>query len=283
MVHSRPCRGSNELARRAFGDPISANMVMLGYALQMGALPLSPEAMEQAIRLNGADVAATLRAFRLGRLYFAEPETVESLLSPDKRAVPMAPKPVDTLQERIAVRVDALQSYQDAAYAERFRDLVERVRSAEYRAAVGSIRLTEVVVRNAFRLMAYEDEYEVARLLTGSSFWEDVRRRFDGGALKLHLAPPIFFGWDPASGRPRKRRFSAKYLLPALRLLARGKMLRGSVLDPSAGCVSGAWSGCCMVGTSPWWTRSWPTSMARTSKRPRLWPLIQTKYEAMVR
>ena len=80
--------------------------------------------------------------------------------------------------------------------------------------------------------MAYKGEYEVARLLTDSSFWDDVRRRFDGGALKLHLAPPILFGRDPASGRPRKRAFSARYLLPVLRFLARGKVLRGSALDP---------------------------------------------------
>ena len=223
---------ANDLARRAFGDPVSANMIVLGYALQMGALPLSAEAMEQAIRLNGADVAGTLSAFRLGRLYFANPETVETLLSADETAMVMALKPVDTLQGRIAVRIGALRAYQDVAYAERFRSLVDRVRNAEDSAVVGSTRLTEVVARNAFKLMAYKDEYEVARLLTEPSFWDDVRRRFDGGAFKLHLAPPILFGRDPASGRPRKRAFSAKYLLPMLRLLARGKILRGSVLDP---------------------------------------------------
>jgi indolepyruvate ferredoxin oxidoreductase len=144
----------------------------------------------------------------------------------------MAPKPVDTLQERIAVRVDALRAYQDAAYAERFRSLVDRVRNAEDKAAAGSTRLTEAVARSAFKLMAYKDEYEVARLLIDPSFWDGVRRRFEGGALKLHLAPPILFGHDPASGRPRKRAFSARYLLPVLRLLARGKVLRGSALDP---------------------------------------------------
>jgi indolepyruvate ferredoxin oxidoreductase len=223
---------ANDLARRAFGDPVSANMIMLGYALQMGALRLSPEAMEQAIRLHGADVAGTLSAFRLGRLYFADPEMAGGLLALDKPATILAPKPVDTLQERIAVRVDALQAYQDAAYAERFRRLVERVRNAEDKVAAGSTRLTEAVTRNAFKLMAYKDEYEVARLLTDRSFWDGLRRRFDGGALKLHLAPPILFGLDPASRRPRKRAFSAKYLLPMLRLLARGRVLRGSVLDP---------------------------------------------------
>ena len=223
---------ANDLARRAFGDPVSANMIMLGYALQMGALPLSPEAMEQAIQLNGADVAGTLRAFRLGRLYFADREIAARLLAPDEPVMPMAAKPVETLPERIAVRVEALQAYQDAAYAERFHGLVERVRNAEDKVAAGSTRLTEAVARNAFKLMAYKDEYEVARLLSDPSFWDGIQRRFDGGTFKLNLAPPILFGRDPASGRPRKRAFSAKYLLPVLRLLARGKVLRGSVLDP---------------------------------------------------
>ncbi|MFB9262636.1 indolepyruvate ferredoxin oxidoreductase family protein [Bradyrhizobium erythrophlei] len=232
-VDRQPVRvPANDLARRAFGDPISANMIMLGYALQMGALPLSPESMEQAIRLNGADVAGTLRAFRLGRLYFAEPEAARCLLAPDEPEVTMAAKPRDTLEERIAVRIDALRAYQDAAYAERFRVLVERVRSVEDNIAAGSTRLTEAVARNAFKLMAYKDEYEVARLLTDPSFWDGVRRRFDGGALRLHLAPPILFGRDPATGRPRKRAFSARVLLPVLRVLARCKVLRGSALDP---------------------------------------------------
>lgn len=229
----RPVRiPANDLARRAFGDPISANMIMLGCAFQMGALPLTQEAIEQAIRINGAEVAGTLRAFRLGRLYFADPEAAEALLAPDEPTISMAPKPVQTLQERIAVRIDALRAYQDEAYAEGFRRLVERVWTAEHNVASGSTRLTEAVATNAFRLMAYKDEYEVARLLTDPTFWEGVRRRFDGGSLKLHLAPPILSGRDSASGRPRKIAFSAARLLPALRLLARFKGLRGSMFDP---------------------------------------------------
>jgi indolepyruvate ferredoxin oxidoreductase len=223
---------ANDLARRAFGDPISANMIMLGYAFQTGALPLSPEALEQAIRINGADVAGTLRAFRLGRLSFVNPEAVETLLAADEPAMSMAPKPVETLQQRIAIRIHALRAYQDAAYAERFRLLVERVHAAEDKVATGSTRLTEAVAANAFRLMAYKYEYEVARLLTEPSFWDGIGRRFDGGSLKLHLAPPIFSGRDPASGRPRKMEFSATLLLPVLRLLARFKGLRGSMFDP---------------------------------------------------
>jgi indolepyruvate ferredoxin oxidoreductase len=223
---------ANDLARRAFGDPIFANMVMLGYAFQMGELPLSLEAVEQAIRINGADVAGTLCAFRLGRLSCADPEAAEILLAADEPAMSMAPEPVRTLQERIAVRVDALRAYQDTTYAERFRLLVEQVRSAEDKVAIGSTQLTEAVAANAFRLMAYKDEYEVARLLTDPSFWDGIRRRFDGGSLKLHLAPPVLSGREPTSGQPRKMAFSATLLLPVLRLLVRCKGLRGSIFDP---------------------------------------------------
>lgn len=226
------CVPANYLARRAFADPILGHVIMLGYALQAGLLPLSPEAFEKAIRLNDADVSGTLRAFHLGRLYFADPEAVERLLNSEKLAMTLAPRPVETLQERIEIRISALQAYQDASYAERFRSLIERVRSAEDKARLGSTRLTEAVARNAFKLMAYKDEYEVARLLTDAIFWNNVRRRFDGGSLRLHLAPPILFGRGQASRPPRKRRFSANYLFWSLRLLACGKVLRGSVLDP---------------------------------------------------
>jgi indolepyruvate ferredoxin oxidoreductase len=229
----KPVRmAANDLARRAFGDPISANMIMLGYAFQMGALPLSLAAMEQAIEINGADAAGTLRAFHLGRLSFVDPEAAETLLAANEPAMSMSPKPVETLQQRIALRVHALSAYQDAAYAERFRLLVKRVRAAEDKVSAESTLLTETVAANAFRLMAYKDEYEVARLLTEPSFWDEIRRRFDGGSLKLHLAPPIFSGRDPASGRPRKMEFSATRLLPVLRLLARFKGLRGTMFDP---------------------------------------------------
>lgn len=140
----------------------------------------------------------------------------------------MAPAPVRTLQERISVRSAALRAYQDTAYAERFRSLVERVQEAEERASPGSRRLTEAVATNAFRLMAYKDEYEVARLLTDAYFWRGLRRRFSRGSLKLHLAPPMLSG----RGRPRKMAFSATLLLPALRLLTRFKWLRGTAFDP---------------------------------------------------
>ncbi|MBW5435714.1 indolepyruvate ferredoxin oxidoreductase family protein [Bradyrhizobium canariense] len=229
----RPTRiPAKELAQRTHGDPIVANMILLGSAFQIGALPLSLESIEQAIRLNGADVPGTLRAFHLGRLAIAEPATVANLIADVDPPIATVPQPVTTLEEKIALRVNALRGYQDDAYADRFQRVVGLIQTAEEKAVPGSTRLTEAVAKNAFKLMAYKDEYEVARLLTEPSFWESVDARFDGGSLKLHLAPPILSARDAASGRPRKRAFSARYMLPVLRLLARFRGLRGTAFDP---------------------------------------------------
>lgn len=223
---------AKELARRTHGDPIVANMILLGAAFQKGALPLSLEAIEQAIRLNGADIAGTLQAFRLGRLVSAEPDLVTKMIADAEPSVAISPPPAQTLQEQIALRVSSLKAYQGDAYANRFARLIELVRKRETEVAPGSVRLAQTVIRNAFKLMAYKDEYEVARLLTEPSFWHATRRTFKGGSLKLHLAPALISGRDPATGRPRKMPFSANYMLPALRFLARLKCLRGSLLDP---------------------------------------------------
>ncbi|WP_229166656.1 MULTISPECIES: DUF6537 domain-containing protein [Bradyrhizobium] len=223
---------AKQLAERAHGDPIVANMILLGSAFQMGALPLSLESIEQAIRLNGVDVAGTLRAFHLGRLSVGEPDALANLIVDAETPIVTSPKPVNTLDEKIALRVKALRDYQDDTYADRFQHVVDLVRTAEEKACAGSTRLTAAVVENAFKLMAYKDEYEVARLLTEPSFWQSVDERFEGGSLKLHLAPPILATRDAATGRPRKMAFSARYMLPVLRLLARLKGLRGSAFDP---------------------------------------------------
>ena len=223
---------AKELAQRCHGDPIVANMILLGAAFQKGALPLSLDAIEQAIHLNGADVAGTLRAFKLGRLIYADPATAAKMLADAEPAIARAPPPMKTLPEQIALRVSALKDYQDDAYASRFRHLVDLVQARETEVAPGSVRLTQLVVRNAFKLMAYKDEYEVARLLTEPSFWNATRQTFDGGSLKLHLAPPLLSGRDRATGRPRKVAFSASYMLPVLSFLMRFKGLRGTILDP---------------------------------------------------
>ena len=226
------CVLATDLARRAFGDTIAANMILVGAAFQAGKLPLSSQAIEAAIELNGSSVDAMLRAFRLGRLAYSNKDLVEKLLRDERGAQPAETPPLDRFEDRLRLRLGALRAYQDDAYAETLALLIDGVRSAEERIATGSTMLADAVLRNAFKLMAYKDEYEVARLLTDEGFWSDMRRRYDGGTLKLHLAPPVLGGRDPATGRPRKRAFSASVWLPLLRALARGKILRGTRLDP---------------------------------------------------
>jgi indolepyruvate ferredoxin oxidoreductase len=215
---------ATDVASVLLGDAGMANTLLLGFAWQRGWIALSRAALEEAIRLNGVRIADNLKAFAWGRVLAHDPKAVPAGGSGPVRAA--------GLDERIAGRVRFLADYQDQAYAERYRALVERVRAAEARVASSSA-LTEAVVDGAFRLMAYKDEYEVARLMTDRAFHDGLRRRFETGyRLNFHMAPPILGGaLDERTGRPRKRRFGP-WLLPLLQLLSRGKALRGTRFDP---------------------------------------------------
>ncbi len=216
------------LAVALIGDSIASNMMLLGVAAQKGALPVSTEAIEQAVRLNGAAVNANLEAFRLGRLLAVQPDVVV-----DMRSKPVEPIS-QSLDEIVARRVERLTAYQDAAYASRYAALVERVRAAEQAVAPGSQAIAEAVARNYAKLLTYKDEYEVARLLTSPALHAEIAKTFaDGAKLSFNLAPPIL-GGQAIDGRPAKRAFGAKFMLPALRVLARFKGLRGGSLDPFA-------------------------------------------------
>ncbi|MCZ8186247.1 MAG: indolepyruvate ferredoxin oxidoreductase family protein [Beijerinckiaceae bacterium] len=211
---------ANRLAETWLGDAVFANMILFGAAWQKGLLPLSLPAIERAIELNGVAVAQNRQAFTLGRMAMACPER---LAMPEGAG----PEPLDAL---VARRVDFLTGYQDAAYAARYVRQVEAMRQAE--AAFGSTRLTEAVARSLFKLMAYKDEYEVARLHAQGGFTEQVARDFEGDfTLRYHLAPPFLPGGTDARGRPRKRAFG-NWMLGAFRLLAPMKRLRGTRFDP---------------------------------------------------
>ena len=141
-------------------------------------------------------------------------------------------RPVKTLDEAIAYRAAFLTDYQNSAYSARYLQLVAAVRKAESAALPGSTELTEAVAKNLFKLMAYKDEYEVARLYADSAFTEKLRQRFDGDfRLSFHLAPPLLARRDPSTGRLQKREYGA-WMMPAFRLLARLKFLRGTAFDP---------------------------------------------------
>ena len=213
---------ANKAAEVQFGDTVFANVMMLGIAWQEGLVPISLAAVELAMELNGVALEANRRAFAWGRLAQAQP-----LSAQDTQHVG---KPVpDSLDELIERRGALLSSYQDAAYADRFCRTVARVRSAERVAGVTGV--ADAVARSLFKLMAYKDEYEVARLHLQSGFLQQLHRDYEGDfKVYYYLAPPLLPLGKDARGRPLKWRFGAWMQYP-LALLAGLKRLRGTRLD----------------------------------------------------
>jgi indolepyruvate ferredoxin oxidoreductase len=221
---------STELARSLTGDTIGANMMLLGYASQKGWLPVRAASLEAAIEENGVAVPYNLKVFRLGRLLAADPARVATLADGGQRRETGAGP--GSVEELIAGRERDLVEYQDAAYARRYRDSLDRVRDAERRVMPGSTALTNAAARNLYKLMAYKDEYEVARLYTDGAFEEAVRRQFQGDyRLNFHLAPPLLSRVDARTGRPAKRAFGPG-MLRVMRWMARLRFLRGTAFDP---------------------------------------------------
>ncbi len=218
------------LATRLLGDAIFANFFLLGVAYQRGLVPLDATSIERAIEMNGVAVVQNQKAFVRGRQFAVDPEAVRRAAGDDTPAQ-IDLQDIDALiDDRYARLVD----YQDRAYAERYRSLVARVRERESALSCecGDLSLTDAVARGYYKLLAYKDEYEVARLHTNEAFKRQLEDRFDGDyRLRFHLAPPLLARRDPHSGRPQKREFGA-WILPLMRLLARGRGLRGSVFDP---------------------------------------------------
>ncbi|WP_174278680.1 indolepyruvate ferredoxin oxidoreductase family protein [Sphingomonas bacterium] len=214
------------IAAALLGDGLGGNLFLVGLAAQKGLLPVSVAAIERAVRLNDANVVFNLAAFGLGRVFTVDPARLAALLP--AKAAPLD-QSLDALVERRAAHLTA---YQDAAYAARYRAMVERVRAAERAIAPDSEALATAVARNYAKLLAYKDEYEVARLLTDPALAAELRRRFaDGARFRYNLAPPLLGGTAP-NGRPRKRAFNAAAMRPLLAVMARAKRLRGTMLDP---------------------------------------------------
>ena len=223
---------ASKLATALLGNSIGANMFMLGYAYQLGALPVSAEALEQAIELNGEAVPMNLAAFRYGRRAAVDPAAVEALVTPAPGEANDSLKLSETLDETIARREVFLAAYQSRRYARRYRALVDRVRQTEADRTPGQSGLSEAVARYLFKLMAYKDEYEVARLYTETGFLQRVRAQFDGDLrFEFHLAPPLLAKVDPATGEPKKRSYGPS-VLRLFRLLAKFRFLRGTPFDP---------------------------------------------------
>jgi indolepyruvate ferredoxin oxidoreductase len=224
---------ATRIASDIVGRAISTNLVMVGYAYQTGALPLSAEAIEKAIELNGESVPENIAAFRWGRRAAANPAAIQALLQPKADAENDSLKLSQSFAETVDRRVAFLTAYQSARYARRYLDWVEKVKTAEANKAPGQCALSEAVARYLFKLMAYKDEYEVARLYTDTAFVERVKSTFDGDNLRLefHLAPPLLARRDKVTGELKKMSFGP-WLLGAFRVLAKFKVLRGTPLDP---------------------------------------------------
>ncbi|MGE5648743.1 MAG: DUF6537 domain-containing protein, partial [Bacillota bacterium] len=218
------------------GDAIASNMFMLGYVWQKGWVPLSEAALIRAIELNGVSVDFNKQAFVWGRNAAHDWATVERLAKLNDPAAQGIAQVVEfkrepSLEQVIDTRAEFLAQYQDAAYAQQYRDFVEKVRTAEREVAGGKpLRLTEAVARYLFKLMAYKDEYEVARLYADSAFQAKIAGMFEGDyKLKFHLAPPLFAKLD-AEGHLVKQEFGP-WMMKAFGVLAKFKFLRGTAFD----------------------------------------------------
>ncbi|WP_293898661.1 indolepyruvate ferredoxin oxidoreductase family protein [Phenylobacterium sp.] len=222
-VKSYDSAPASHLAESQLGDAIYANMIMLGFAWQKGVVPVSSRALYRAIRLNGVETEANLQAFELGRKVAFDPS------QRGKRDDDVPTPETMPLDDLIAHRAGELTAYQNAAYADRYLARVAQVRAAE--APLGSDDLTRAAAVSLYKLMAYKDEYEVARLYSDGRFAKYRAETFKGGKAKVWLAPPLLARKGP-DGRPRKMAFSPWMLDLAFPTLAKLKGLRGTAMDP---------------------------------------------------
>ncbi len=219
---------AGQLATALCGDAMATNLFMLGAAYQHGLIPVGAVAIEKAIELNGASVQMNLAAFNWGRRFAADPVGVRGAAGMQEQVTPKTPPTVER-------RAELLAAYQDKRYAERFLGLVYSARAVEARLWPGRKAFSEAVAASMHKLMAYKDEYEVARLYTAPEFRRQLEATFEGDTkLAFNLAPPIISKADLQTGHQRKREFGA-WILPAFGVLARLKFLRGTALDPFGG------------------------------------------------
>jgi len=217
------------VAESLLGDTIATNVMMMGYAYQQGLLPLSAGTIEKAIEVNGVSIKMNTEAFRLGRIAVIDPVRLAGMLH--EETAPAKTQGEMSLEELVAHRAAHLTGYQDAALADRYRELVDEMRTAVEARGLNEA-LTRAVAVGYAKLLAYKDEYEVARLFTDGAFEAQLRDQFEGSfRLSYHLAPPFLPAGDDGAGRPKKKTFG-RYMLRGFRMLAKFKGLRGTAFDP---------------------------------------------------
>jgi indolepyruvate ferredoxin oxidoreductase len=216
---------ATRLATRLLGDSIATNLFMLGFAYQKGLVPVSAEAIDKAIELNAVSVELNKQAFLWGRRAAHDNAAVERLIKPETLEAPHC----ESLDDILTDRMQRLRDYQNPAYALRYREQLEPVIKAD---SDPEQRLSKAMARNYYKVLAYKDEYEVARLYSDGSFTRQLAETFAGDyRLEFHLAPSWLCKPDAKTGQPIKRTFGP-WMLKAFSVLAKFKFLRGSLLDP---------------------------------------------------
>ena len=214
---------ANEAAERLLGDAVFANVMMMGFSWQLGLVPVSLHALDRAIELNAVAVEKNRTAFQIGRVLAGGKESMESL-------IPAEVKADDSLTALVNHRANFLVDYQNKRWSDRYRRQIDHLMTKE--STLGSERITRAAARSLFKLMAYKDEYEVARLHTQTGFKEKLNELFDGDfSIQYHLAPPLLSGDKDARGRPKKRAMS-KGMDTGFNALTKMKWLRGTLADP---------------------------------------------------
>lgn len=218
---------ASKLSTELTGDSIGTNVFMMGYAAQKGLLPLPVSAIEEAIRLNGTFVKGNLRTFALGRLAAHDPDALAQAITSTEETVAL-----DTLDDILRSRTKLLTNYQNTDYAKSYTDFITSIRNNIQALNIeGGEAYTKAVALTLARIMAYKDEYEVARLYSDPAFKKRLTDQFSGNfKMRVHVVPPAMRQND-ASGRPKKRAFSGAFVFPVFSMLAKLKGLRGTPFD----------------------------------------------------
>lgn len=215
------------LAEQLFGDSILSNMLLLGIAWQHGAIPLSLASIERAIKLNGVAIESNQLAFEAGRLWVADPNSLEQLLK--QQTAPIVQRP-QTLSKAVELYTQRLTDYQNHAYAQRFVEMIKKIHHAEQSLYPDSEELALESAHSLYKLMAYKDEYEVARLYNSDKFKTQLAQQFEGDiTLNFHMAPP-WISKMGSNGRPLKRQLGS-WMLKVFPTLSKAKTLRGTPFD----------------------------------------------------
>ncbi len=239
---------AGKLAEELLGDAVFANVILLGAAWQKGLVPVSEAALHHAIDLNGVAKEANLRAFALGRAAVGRNADVMELLRPPA-AIPQ------TYDEIVDDRSRRLTAYQNAAYAKRYRKRLD-----QFAGSITNPELRSLAAKSLYKLMAYKDEYEVARLHCETGFADKIAQQFEGDVtMTYHMAPPLLDWRKDARGRPVKRSFGP-WMGLALRYLAKAKGVRGTLIDPFGYSAERKF----MRSLIPWFENG----MARIAKAP---------------